>query len=234
MDPDWYDDPTGLPFQRYWDGVSWTASTRPMQSHPTQPLQPAQAWSGPNMTAPLPYVPPVPPAPPQKWYRRKGVLIPVAVVAFLIVIGAIGAAMDPAKKDNTADPAGRTRSQPAALPPETPRTSAAPTASTRPRVPAPKPASSSLRPRKTHASDHIGSFAMPNEVGQVLQDAQDDIQRVSRDPFFFSHSHDLIDDRLQILDRDWQVCTQHVPPGEAVTAEDEIDFGVVKLDESCP
>jgi hypothetical protein len=75
---------------------------------------------------------------------------------------------------------------------------------------------------------------MPNEVGRVLQDAQDDIQRVSGDPVFFSHSHDLLGSRFQILDRDWKVCTQNVAPGQTVSAIGHIDFGVVKLSESCP
>jgi 5'(3')-deoxyribonucleotidase len=75
---------------------------------------------------------------------------------------------------------------------------------------------------------------MPNEVGQVLQDAQDDLQRVSGDPIFFSHSHDLIDDRFQVLDDNWKVCNQNVVPGTRVSAVAHIDFGVVKLSESCP
>jgi hypothetical protein len=75
---------------------------------------------------------------------------------------------------------------------------------------------------------------MPNEAGQILQDAQDDIQRVSGDPIFFTHSHDLLGDRFQILDRDWKVCIQNVPPGQRVSAIEHIDFGVVKLNEACP
>jgi hypothetical protein len=74
---------------------------------------------------------------------------------------------------------------------------------------------------------------MPNEVGKVLQDAQDDVQRVSGDPIFFSHSHDLRGSRLQILDRDWKVCTQNLAPGSKASAIEHIDFGVVKLAESC-
>jgi hypothetical protein len=79
-----------------------------------------------------------------------------------------------------------------------------------------------------------GSFTMPNEVGQGLQDAQDDIQRVSGDPVFVSHSHDLLGSRMQVLDSNWQVCSQNVPAGSKASAVEHIDFGVVKLDESCP
>lgn len=75
---------------------------------------------------------------------------------------------------------------------------------------------------------------MPNEVGSGLQAAQDDIQRVSGDPVFFTHSHDLLGDRFQVFDRNWQVCVQNVAPGQTVSPVGHIDFGVVKLDETCP
>jgi hypothetical protein len=78
------------------------------------------------------------------------------------------------------------------------------------------------------------SFTMPNEVGHVLQDAQDDLQRVSGNPAYFSRSHDLLGNRHQILDRDWQVCTQNIAKGATVSESDTVDFGVVKLSESCP
>jgi hypothetical protein len=56
-----------------------------------------------------------------------------------------------------------------------------------------------------------GSFAMPNEVGMNLQEAQDDVQHASGDPLFVSHSQDATGaDRFQILDRDWKVCGQNV------------------------
>lgn len=88
--------------------------------------------------------------------------------------------------------------------------------------------------RKRHSRASDGSWIMPNEVGRGLQAAQDDIQRVSSDQIFVSHSHDLLGDRFQILDSDWKVCTQNVSPGTRVSAIAHIDFGVVKLDESCP
>jgi hypothetical protein len=54
---------------------------------------------------------------------------------------------------------------------------------------------------------------MPDEVGGILQDAQDDIQ---------------------LLDSNWQVCSQSVPSGQQVDATSEISFAAVKLSESCP
>jgi hypothetical protein len=77
-------------------------------------------------------------------------------------------------------------------------------------------------------------WTMPNEVGQVLQDVQDDVQSVSGDPVFFSHSHDLLGTRFQILDSDWQVCTQNVAPGTQLGQFAHVDFGVVKTYEQCP
>ena len=79
-------------------------------------------------------------------------------------------------------------------------------------------------------------FTMPNEVGKVLQDAQDDIQRVSHDPVFYTSSKDATGrGRHQILDRDWKVCAQNVPAGRRVERSTVlITFSVVKLAESCP
>lgn len=79
-----------------------------------------------------------------------------------------------------------------------------------------------------------GAFTMPNEVGQNLQDAQDDIQRVSGNPIFFTHSHDVSGQgRMQILDGDWKVCTQNVRAGQQAGQNAFITFGVVKTYENC-
>lgn len=76
---------------------------------------------------------------------------------------------------------------------------------------------------------------MPNEVGKVLQDAQDEIQRVSGNPIFITRSVDATgQDRHQVLDRNWQVCSQNVARGKRVSQDIEITFSVVKVDESCP
>ncbi len=78
-------------------------------------------------------------------------------------------------------------------------------------------------------------WEMPDLVGETLQDAQDRIQDVTGGAVLISTSHDLTgQDRNQVLDRNWQVCTQSIAPGEPLTTESEVDFGVVKLEESCP
>lgn len=76
---------------------------------------------------------------------------------------------------------------------------------------------------------------MPELVGATLQDAQDQIQTLTGDAVYFTDSHDLTgENRNQVLDANWKVCTQNVEPGAPVTAESRIDFGVVKLEEACP
>ena len=92
----------------------------------------------------------------------------------------------------------------------------------------------SAAPASAAPAQSSTSFTMPNEVGHVLQDAQDDLQRVSGNSAYYSRSHDLLGNRHQILDRDWQVCTQNIAKGATVSESDTVDFGVVKLSESCP
>ena len=78
------------------------------------------------------------------------------------------------------------------------------------------------------------SWRMPNLVGRGLQNAQDAIQALTGDPLFVTRSHDATGaGRRQILDRDWKVCDQNIPPGATFTADTRIDFGAVKLSEHC-
>jgi hypothetical protein len=95
--------------------------------------------------------------------------------------------------------------------------------------------STSRAPATNTGSAEDDSFVMPNEVGKILQAAQDDIQRVSGNPIFFTSSTDATGaGRHQILDRDWQVCTQSIPAGTKVGPDARIDFGVVRTSETCP
>lgn len=78
-------------------------------------------------------------------------------------------------------------------------------------------------------------WAMPNEVGANLRDAQDAIHKLTGDLVFFISSHDVSGQgRHQILDKDWKVCSQNIPAGDPITIGSKIDFGTVKLAESCP
>jgi hypothetical protein len=74
---------------------------------------------------------------------------------------------------------------------------------------------------------------MPDAVGLNLQSAQNLIQTFG---VFLTTSHDLLGARNQLVDSNWMVCDQNVPPGQRVTGDAEglINFGVVKREEACP
>ncbi|MFJ6940101.1 hypothetical protein [Streptomyces sp. NPDC101132] len=73
---------------------------------------------------------------------------------------------------------------------------------------------------------------LPDLVGKGLQTAQDEAQAAG---FHALTSHDALGrDRLQALDRNWKVCSQTPPGGGVVDTDTTIDFGAVKLEETCP
>lgn len=77
---------------------------------------------------------------------------------------------------------------------------------------------------------------MPDLIGSNLQDAQNAIQALTDNAVFYTGSTDLTgEDRNQVMDRNWQVCTSTPPPGTTFSQDTKIDFGVVRTDgESCP
>jgi hypothetical protein len=73
---------------------------------------------------------------------------------------------------------------------------------------------------------------VPNFVGMGLQSAQDAAQAAG---FYTLKSHDALGhSRHQVLDRNWKVCDQNVKAGAAASTDTRLDFGAVKLDETCP
>jgi hypothetical protein len=78
-------------------------------------------------------------------------------------------------------------------------------------------------------------WTMPNLVGSGLQQAQDQIQNLTGGKLLITSSHDATgQDRTQVMDDNWKVCTQNVAPGATITTDTRIDFGAVKVDETCP
>jgi len=72
---------------------------------------------------------------------------------------------------------------------------------------------------------------LPDLVGKGLQFAQDTAQKAG---FHSLTSHDALGrGRHQLLDRDWMVCFQYPKPGNVDPAT-TVDFGVVKIHETCP
>ena len=78
------------------------------------------------------------------------------------------------------------------------------------------------------------SWTMPDLVGKGLQDAQNAIQELTGYRIVITTSHDATGaKRRQLVDRNWKVCTQNVAPGATITPDTRIDFGAVKVEESC-
>ncbi|MGW3911507.1 PASTA domain-containing protein [Streptomyces sp. NPDC005070] len=79
---------------------------------------------------------------------------------------------------------------------------------------------------------HAERKQVPNFVGMGLQSAQDAAQEQG---FFSLKSHDSLGrDRMQTFDRNWKVCSQNYEPGKSLPVDTTLDFGSVKLEESCP
>ena len=75
---------------------------------------------------------------------------------------------------------------------------------------------------------------MPDLVGSNLQEAQNAVQSLTDFAITVTTSHDATGKgREQVLDRNWKVCSQNVAAGATITTDTKIDFGTVKLDESC-
>lgn len=86
--------------------------------------------------------------------------------------------------------------------------------------------------KSSGSDDKADTKAVPNFIGMGLQSAQDTAQAAG---FYSLASHDSLGRaRNQILDRDWKVCTQSVKAGKTVPTDTELDFGAVKLKETCP
>jgi hypothetical protein len=78
-------------------------------------------------------------------------------------------------------------------------------------------------------------WVMPNLVGSNLQKAQDQMQKLTGDPVFITKSHDATGKkRNQVVDSNWKVCSQNITAGSQISVRSTIDFGAVKIEETCP
>ncbi|MET8217858.1 hypothetical protein [Streptomyces hirsutus] len=101
-----------------------------------------------------------------------------------------------------------------------------------PAAPAPKSSATSAGEAAQEPSTAAETTAKLSDMaGKGLQSAQDEAQAVG---FYHLTSHDALGrGRNQILDRSWKVCSQTPAPGTHAT-DTKIDFGTVKLEETCP
>lgn len=153
------------------------------------------------------------PRPPKK-SRKTPILIGVgAFIVVLGVLGVLGAITGNGDTDTTAN-----ASAPVTTTAEPVVTEAAPAA----------PAPTKTAPKAAIPA----GIAVPRFLGMGLQAAQDAAQAAG---FWDLTSHDSAGrDRMQLLDRNWKVCSQKPAAGAKVSADTKLDFGTVKLGESCP
>jgi beta-lactam-binding protein with PASTA domain len=91
---------------------------------------------------------------------------------------------------------------------------------------------SSPKSSPSSAKSTAASASVPDFVGMGLQSAQDKAQELG---FYGLDSHDSLGrGRNQLWDRDWRVCFQSPAAGKRVGTDTRIDFGTVKLKETCP
>ncbi len=66
------------------------------------------------------------------------------------------------------------------------------------------------------------TWTIPDLVGSDLQNAQNKIQSLTNFSIIITTSHDATGaGRHQVLDRNWKVCSQNIPPGGLFTSPDK-------------
>ncbi len=182
-------------------------------------------------------------APALPWWRRPVVLVGAGVVVGLFLIGTIaGVIRAVSTTGDTAAPApavtvtGRPGSAPSLTAPSVPAVPPSPSRQTgSPASILPSGAPSSASATTAPSASATASWVMPDEVGKVLQDAQDALQQLTGDRMFYSRSTDATgQNRVQVVDRNWKVCSQTPAAGATLTAGTAVVFAVVKLEETCP
>lgn len=204
----WYPDPEDSTQQRYWDGTQWTERRGGAGREPTMPL-------------------PVGAQPPSStpWWKKRWVQVTGGVLVVLVILGAIFGEDPEEESKKAAD-------VPSSSPTPTVTVTAEPTPS---KTPEPSETPTTEKPETTEAPAEGDSWTMPDEVGKDLQSAQDHIQEVTDRPFYVTLSEDATgQDRVQVLDRGWVVCSQNPAAGTKFDDTIDITFYVVKDDEKCP
>lgn len=181
--------------------------------------------------------PPAQPQPKQPSWARKRIVIPAAVLLFFVGVGIGSSGSDSKETAGNAKAAAPTvTATVTAKPAAGADKAAAPTVTTtvtaKPVAGADKAAEDSgAEPAAAETKASVRK-AVPRFVGMGLQDAQDSAQAVG---FYLLTSHDSTGaSRMQVLDRNWKVCTQNYPAGKAMPLDTELNFGAVKVEESCP
>lgn len=99
-------------------------------------------------------------------------------------------------------------------------------------TPTPSPTRTSREPEPDPTPEPELTFVMPDVIGINLQEAQDYLQSLGS--YLLDQEDASGAGRIQILDRNWYVCSQQPAPGTEVPIETVVTLYSVKLDERCP
>lgn len=161
--------------------------------------------------------PPTPPGGRPGWARKR-VVIPSAAGLFFVGVIVGGAGSDTTEAASSAKPA--------------PKATVTVTAQPKQAAQSDDKSAPTKEKAKPSAERNGKGVPVPNFVGMGLQSAQDTAQAKG---FYRLSSHDSLGrGRMQALDRNWKVCSQNIAAGKAVATTSKLDFGAVKLEESCP
>ncbi|MFE7129879.1 hypothetical protein ACFVIM_03390 [Streptomyces sp. NPDC057638] len=178
---------------------------------------------------PPPLGPPPPPPPPANRLsgKQKATLGCGGLVFVVLAIGLIGSTVSSSPRTVSKSVPGPTvtKTVTVTVTPE----AKAPEGATQPKKP--RPVGTSAATSAANTDTDTDTARLPNLVGQQLQAAQDAAQAAG---FYLLSSYDATGaDRMQVLDRNWKVCSQSPAPGAADPSR-MVDFGAVKIEETCP
>lgn len=98
--PGWYRDTTAPGFERWYDGTAWTQYTRPAGIDAATRTHADETADTPNTAGEAA-------AAPRRWYARKAIVIPMAVVAGVVVISSLSIALGSSHRSDIAPVASK-------------------------------------------------------------------------------------------------------------------------------
>ncbi|MGW0189913.1 PASTA domain-containing protein [Streptomyces sp. NPDC003362] len=155
-------------------------------------------------------------------WARKRVAVPAALLIFFVGVG-VGSSGNNGQEKTSA--AGKAEPRPTVTVTKTADAEPAEAADA-------EPADDGKQDSDDKRAADDEKATVPDFVGMGLQSAQDKAQELG---FYSLTSHDALGrDRMQAFDRNWKVCSQNVKSGTSASTGTELDFGAVKLEETCP
>ena len=223
----WYAQPDGQ--ERYWDGESWTEHMRGGSDTAAIPQVTGAAAQGPASPAPQ-----VGSAPKRGGFYKPWMgYVGAALTGLVLGVGVGGASGATPTAAPVVTSSVEVTSTASVTSTATATTTVTATATPKSAPVAPAPTKTAAPAKTTPpAAPPVEKFKMPKLVGQNLQYAQDTLQALG------SYLVDQQDasglGRVQLVDSNWQVCSQEPAAGKKVPVDTLVVLSAVKLTESCP